>query len=261
MQIATRDRFEPLCRAIESAQSRDYDDFEIVVLDDTSESLNVCEELIHRFDDPRIRCFRNEAWSGVSTVRSKMMALAEGDIYCSVDDDGAFARNSCLTMIAEVFRSEPKLGLLAGKIKDYRDGKERLLLPFCKKGRSLAARGPPQGALLPGRLLRHAPVDDRAMRRLPAGDDVRRREIASLLPDHRGQLRTLSTTRQSSPIAGPSPLPSEAISRVAKSTTRAGTASTWPLPTCQGSIYPAIPRTGWAATLSPACAGGPWAIT
>src|SRR3546814_3487486 len=32
----------------------------------------------------------------------------------------------------EAFRKEQKLVLLAGKIKDYRDGRERLLLPFGK---------------------------------------------------------------------------------------------------------------------------------
>src|SRR3546814_16477505 len=34
--------------------------------------------------------------------------------------------------MVEAFRKEQKLGLLAGKIKDYRDGRERLLLPFGK---------------------------------------------------------------------------------------------------------------------------------
>ncbi|MEO3431141.1 glycosyltransferase [Pelagibius sp. CAU 1746] len=133
VQIATRDRLEPLCKAISSVLSQDYGDFEVVVLDDASQSLDVCEALKERFDDPRVRCFRNGRWSGVSAVRSRMMELGEGDIYCSIDDDGAFAHSSCLSMIVEAFRADPKLGLLAGKIKDYRGGKERLLLPFGKK--------------------------------------------------------------------------------------------------------------------------------
>jgi GT2 family glycosyltransferase len=32
--------------------------------------------------------------------------------------------------VVEAFQSDPKIGLLTGKIKDYRDNKERLLLPF-----------------------------------------------------------------------------------------------------------------------------------
>lgn len=133
MQIATRDRLQPLCRAVASVLSQDYHDFEVVVLDDASESLDVCRELRRVFDNPRIRCFRNSTWSGVSAVRSRMMDLGEGDVYCSIDDDGAFAHGSCLSMVVEAFKADPKLGLLAGKIKDYRDGKERLLLPFGKK--------------------------------------------------------------------------------------------------------------------------------
>ena len=61
------------------------------------------------------------------------MELGDGDIYCSIDDDGAFAHDSCLSIIADAFQADPQLGLLAGKIKDYRDGKERFLLPFGKK--------------------------------------------------------------------------------------------------------------------------------
>src|SRR3546814_4686680 len=70
--------------------------------------------------------------SDLAAARSRMMELGDGDIYCSIDDDGAFAHDGCLTLMVEAFRKEQKLGLLAGKIKDYRDGRERLLLPFGK---------------------------------------------------------------------------------------------------------------------------------
>jgi GT2 family glycosyltransferase len=132
VQIATRDRFEPLCRAVSSVLSQDYPDFEVLVLDDAGEAQDACARLREAFDDPRVRCFRNAEWSGVSAVRSKMMEVGEGDIYCSIDDDGAFAHDGCLSRIVAAFQADPKLGLLAGKIKDYRDGKERLLLPFGK---------------------------------------------------------------------------------------------------------------------------------
>jgi glycosyltransferase involved in cell wall biosynthesis len=137
VQIATRDRVKPLCRAIASVLSQGYANFEILVLDDASDSADVCSVLQATFDDARIRCFRNEEWSGIAAVRSRMMELGDGDIYCSIDDDGAFAHEGCLARIVEAFQSDFQLGLLAGKIKDYRDGRERLLLPFGKA--SLAA--------------------------------------------------------------------------------------------------------------------------
>lgn len=132
VQIATRDRFEPLCRAVASVLEQDYENFEVLVLDDASDTVDVCGELAKVFDDPRIRCYRNDTWSGIAAVRARMMELGDGDIYGSVDDDGAFAHGSCLSRIVEAFRESPRLGLLAGKIKDYRDGKERMLLPFGK---------------------------------------------------------------------------------------------------------------------------------
>ena len=130
VQIATRDRFKPLCRAVASVLEQDYESFEVLVLDDASDTVDVCGELAKVFDDPRIRCHRNGSWSGIAAVRARMMELGDGDIYCSVDDDGAFAHEACLSRIVETFRESPRLGLLAGKIKDYRDDKERLLLPF-----------------------------------------------------------------------------------------------------------------------------------
>src|SRR3546814_7175143 len=86
VQIATRNRLKPLCRAISSVLSQDYPEFEILVLDDASDSANVCEAVRAAFSDPRIRCFRNEEWSGIAAARSRMMELGDGDIYCSIDD-------------------------------------------------------------------------------------------------------------------------------------------------------------------------------
>lgn len=137
VQIATRDRVKPLCRAIASVLSQDYANFEVLVLDDASDPADVCGAVRATFDDPRIRCFRSEEWLGIAGVRSRMMELGDGDIYCSIDDDGAFAHEGCLTLIVAAFQKDAQLGLLAGKIRDYRDGGERLLLPFGKA--SLAA--------------------------------------------------------------------------------------------------------------------------
>src|SRR3546814_16732699 len=65
VQIATRNRLKPLCRAISSVLSQDYPEFEILVLDDASDSANVCEAVRAAFSDPRIRCFRKDRKSVV----------------------------------------------------------------------------------------------------------------------------------------------------------------------------------------------------
>src|SRR3546814_14194574 len=65
VQIATRNRLKPLCRAISSVLSQDYPEFEIPVLDDASDSANVCEAVRARSEERRVgkEC--------VSTCRSR----------------------------------------------------------------------------------------------------------------------------------------------------------------------------------------------
>src|SRR3546814_21176773 len=83
VQIATRNRLKPHCRAISSVLPQDYPEFEILVLDDASDSANVRETVRAAFSAPRFRCFRTEEWTGIAAARSRLMELGDGGLHSS----------------------------------------------------------------------------------------------------------------------------------------------------------------------------------
>ncbi len=129
--IGTRNRPEVLKRCLRSILEQDYINFEVLVLDDASDSLSVCD-LIREFKDSRIRCFRAHAPLGVAGGRNRLMELAEGDVFCVIDDDAYLDDPQALSKIAEVFSRNPDVGIVAVKVIDHRGRKTGLLLPFPK---------------------------------------------------------------------------------------------------------------------------------
>ena len=82
--FATRDRADLLEESIRSVLIQTVQDFEIVVIDDGS-SDDSTERLVHSFDDPRIRYFRQDH-QGISVARNYALDESTG-IYTAVMDD------------------------------------------------------------------------------------------------------------------------------------------------------------------------------
>lgn len=129
--IGTRNRINSLLRCINSVLKQDYPDFEVFIVDDGSEKIDVCATL-SMFTDARIRCLRNFEPLGVAGVRNRLMSLASGDLFCVIDDDAYFADERALSTLVEVFAANPKVGIVATKVIDHRTGHTRLLVPFSK---------------------------------------------------------------------------------------------------------------------------------
>jgi glycosyltransferase involved in cell wall biosynthesis len=84
--IGTRNRPEVLKRCLRSVLGQDYVNFEVLVLDDASDSCRVCDS-IQELADPRLRCFRASDPLGVAGGRNRLMELAEGNMFFVMDDD------------------------------------------------------------------------------------------------------------------------------------------------------------------------------
>ena len=100
-----------LCNAIESCLNQTFSDFEIVVVDDASpENL---ASVVEKFDDNRIRFFRNDKNFGAIDVVdnwNKCLEYAKGEyIICMGDDDRL--KPCCLEEIAKLMEKYPRLGL------------------------------------------------------------------------------------------------------------------------------------------------------
>lgn len=132
--IATHDREAPLRRCLESVLEQDTAGMklEIIVFDDASQI--PAEPSVRRsLPDPRIRWLRSETNVGVVGARNALLAGAKGDALVFLDDDAHLADPNCLQTVARSFREHPRAGLLAGKVLDHREGRDRVLVPFPKR--------------------------------------------------------------------------------------------------------------------------------
>lgn len=84
VSIATRDRPSYLIEAIQSVLAQTVQDFEIVVVDDGSET--DIKSVVEMFDDARIRYFRQDA-AGISAARNLALDNSRGFYTAVMDDD------------------------------------------------------------------------------------------------------------------------------------------------------------------------------
>jgi glycosyltransferase involved in cell wall biosynthesis len=94
--ITTYNRARIVCRCIDSCLAQDFDDFEIVVVDDGS-SDDTLAVLGERYDDPRLRVVSHEANRGINPARHTGATNARGEWVVVIDSDdelmpGALAR-------------------------------------------------------------------------------------------------------------------------------------------------------------------------
>lgn len=128
--IGSRNRPETLCRCLESVLKQDYPDFEVLVLDDASDEVDLCQVIRERFDDPRLRCLRSDVQLGVAGGRNRLAAAAKGEVICFIDDDAYFENNSAIGEFVNVFLSDEKVGIVAVKVINHRQNKTELLVPI-----------------------------------------------------------------------------------------------------------------------------------
>ncbi len=112
--ITTYNRAAILRTAIQSAISQDYDNKEIVVVDDAS--TDETPELQAEFPD--VRWIRSEKSIGYRAARNLMMSETDADLFCSLDDDSWFTQPDGLRQGVQLFASRADLGGLGFEILD-----------------------------------------------------------------------------------------------------------------------------------------------
>ena len=89
--ICVRNAENHIGTCIRSILEQTYSDFEIVVIDDMSSDKTKC--IIEKFDDKRIKYFKNEKWLGISKSRNKAVSFAEGEYVFFTDGDCQVSKN------------------------------------------------------------------------------------------------------------------------------------------------------------------------
>lgn len=97
-----------LRKCVDSLLAQDYDDYEIILVDDgsTDDSWSIIQEYISRFrglEDERIRGIHQEN-GGLSAARNTGIAAARGEYLCFVDSDDYWEPNVLGGLMAQVER-------------------------------------------------------------------------------------------------------------------------------------------------------------
>lgn len=96
-----------IAQAIESVLAQTYDNWELLITDDGS--TDETAEVIARYDDPRVRCFRTEN-RGPSAARNTALQHARGDFIAFLDADDVWFPEK-LAVQVDVLRRQGDVGL------------------------------------------------------------------------------------------------------------------------------------------------------
>jgi cellulose synthase/poly-beta-1,6-N-acetylglucosamine synthase-like glycosyltransferase len=102
-----------MASSLESLLSQDYQDYEVVVVDDGSTDKTL--EIAKRYEGPRLKIVHQENRGKAESLNTGI-ASATGTIVLTVDADTRL-NSGALTAIAKRFSRDPRLGSLSGNVK------------------------------------------------------------------------------------------------------------------------------------------------
>jgi hypothetical protein len=109
--LSTRNRATIVPRAIASVTSQSYGNFELIVVDDTSD--DETPQVLTTFPDPRIKVVRREQQGGASATRNTGLANARGEYVVYLDDDNVMHPH-WLRGVAWAFELHPDAEVMIG---------------------------------------------------------------------------------------------------------------------------------------------------
>ena len=104
--ITTYNRFELCKRAIKSAHNQTYDNIEILVIEDGSQS-GIEKWLSNKF--PEVRYHRHEKNKGLAAARNTGLELAQGEYIAYLDDDDVWKSERVTKQIKKLGSVQPNL--------------------------------------------------------------------------------------------------------------------------------------------------------
>lgn len=107
--IPTCDRAHLLERAVNSVLSQNFDDYEVIVVDDHSRDDTL--EVIERLQDKRVRCIPRSQRGGGGAARNTGIKAAAGEYLAFLDDDDAWHDGKLQSQV-DVLQRRPEVGLV-----------------------------------------------------------------------------------------------------------------------------------------------------
>ncbi len=121
-----------ISRAIKSALSQTFDDFEFIIINDGSSDDTEAIVLRSAGNDPRIRFLKNERNLGVQKTRNVALGMARGEYIAEIDQDDEWLDEDKLLKQVDFLKKNPELALCGtGAVIVDEEGKEiaRYLMP------------------------------------------------------------------------------------------------------------------------------------
>ena len=130
--IGSRNRPTTVLAAVKSALVQSVQDVEVLVLDDCSEEASAYPLAIAQLNDERVRLLRSARSLGVAGGRNLLEQAARASVLIILDDDAVFDDVEAIARLVSIIEHEPNVGIVAVKVRDFRNGKESLLVPFSR---------------------------------------------------------------------------------------------------------------------------------
>ncbi|MBP3686733.1 MAG: glycosyltransferase family 2 protein [Alphaproteobacteria bacterium] len=112
--MLTYKRADILPNAIESILAQTYQDFEFIILNDGSPDNT--DEVIAKYQDPRIRYYKNAENKGIAYSRNRAASLAHGKYIMIMDDDDISLPERMQKQVAYL-ENNPEITVVAGQIE------------------------------------------------------------------------------------------------------------------------------------------------
>jgi len=119
--IPTFNRCSVLGRAIESALKQDYQNLEILIINDASGDST--ETVVKSFDDPRIKYVLHEKNRGLAAARNTGIRNSSGEYITFLDDDDEWGYRKVRRQVQTFNHLDPKPGLIfTNGFSEYENG-------------------------------------------------------------------------------------------------------------------------------------------
>ena len=121
--MAAYNRADLIGTAIQSVLQQDFDDYELVIVDDGS--TDHTPQVVRGFKDARIRYFRKEQNEGRSPTRNRAIAEARGEYVLWMADDDLLMPG-VLRLYHETLTAEPHIDIIYGNLQlfDHDSGQD-----------------------------------------------------------------------------------------------------------------------------------------
>lgn len=133
--IGTLNRSDELKYCLESLLEQDYQDFEIIIVDQSVDDKT--EELAKKFNSKRIK-YNRVGFHGLSKARNYALERSTGDYVCLTDDDACYSENY-LSTLKKHFVINPN-SIISGYMWDGVNKKDFIDYSKIQEGKALSTR-------------------------------------------------------------------------------------------------------------------------